>query len=134
MFEKVKETYKHHGLALATMPSLPTEEELNFRLGFLNEEVEELSEAFDDKNIVGMADAIADIIIVAMGLAATMGLPLTQILEAVNNANYTGKRKVTSAAESKRNYSEDLKKTLNFVSPEAEIERILSESQLDNIL
>jgi predicted HAD superfamily Cof-like phosphohydrolase len=124
-FKKVAEVMHAHGVPIALVPTFPTEEEFAFRTKFLDEELTELKLAFEQENIVDMADAIADIVTVAMGLGAVMGLPMDLVLDAVNHANLTGKRLVTCASESKRNYEFDLVKTADFVSPEEAIAVIL---------
>ena len=124
-YQDVINVNKHHGVPMATKPTFPNVEDFSFRHDFLLEELDELEEAFSERSLVGIVDAIADILIVAYGFAATMGLPMDEILEIVNAANTHGKRLVTSAEESKRSYRFDLKKTKDFVSPEAAIFELL---------
>lgn len=124
-YEVTKDVMRHHGMILPTKPCLPSEAEFNFRSKFLDEELNELFTAYEKENIVEMADAIADLIIVAMGLAANMGLPLGEIMQLVNFANKYGKRMVMSTEESKRGYEFDLKKTGEFISPERGIAILL---------
>jgi predicted HAD superfamily Cof-like phosphohydrolase len=125
VFNQVKLYMLAHGIPVAEEPTIPTDSEFVFRHTFLLEEVNELSAAFLKEDIVDMADALADIVMVAIGLAHGMGIPLEKVCEIVNEANLTGKRKVTSAEESKRNYEHDLVKTEAFVSPEAKIALLL---------
>jgi len=125
MFQDVKDVMHYHGVPLALEPTLPTDEEFNFRATFLDEELNELHTAFIASNIVDMADAIADLITVAMGLAASMGLPLEEVCKIVNYANLNGKEMVPNAAASKRNYAADLRKTTAFIPPEPAIARLL---------
>jgi len=125
VFSEVKLYMLAHGIPVAEEPTIPPDSEFVFRHTFLLEEVNELAAAFLKEDIVDMADALADIVNVAIGLAYSMGIPLEEVCEIVNEANLTGKRKVASAEESKRNYEHDLVKTEAFVSPEAKIARLL---------
>jgi predicted HAD superfamily Cof-like phosphohydrolase len=125
MFQDVKDVMTHHGVPLADVPTLPTSQELYFRIEFIDEEVQELHQAFLKESIVDMADAIADLTIVVMGLAVSMGLPLEAICKEVNMANLQGKEMVSNINFSKRHYEFDLHKLPTFVSPEPAIARLL---------
>lgn len=59
------------------------------RLHMLREEVNELEEAFRSDDIVEVADALADIIVVALGGAVDTGIDLTPILLEVLRSNDT---------------------------------------------
>jgi predicted HAD superfamily Cof-like phosphohydrolase len=78
-----------------------------------------------NNDLVGMADALADLVLVINGFAATMGLPFNQIVDAVNTANHNGKRLVTSRGESRRGFEYDLVKTINFQEPKSVIKVII---------
>ena len=117
IFAKVKETYQHLGVPVSSKPILPNKEDYDFRLKFIFEELNELDTANDFNDLVSMADALADLVIVIYGLAATMGLPFDEILTAVNTSNYNGRRLAQNSEESKRGYIYDLIKTEKFVEP-----------------
>jgi predicted HAD superfamily Cof-like phosphohydrolase len=53
----------------------------------LSEEVGELRDATATRDIVGIADALADIVYVAYGTAVTYGLDLDAVLAEVHRAN-----------------------------------------------
>lgn len=55
--------------------------EKDFRYKLIAEEVEELAEALEDNNLVEVADAFGDIIVVTYGAAITFGLDLEPVVE-----------------------------------------------------
>lgn len=93
------------------------------RTSFMHEELTEFIDAAEEGNIVGVADAIADIIYVALGTAYKMGLPFDEIWASVQAANM---RKV--AGPTKRGNKVDAMKPAGWVGPETEIARAISRS------
>jgi predicted HAD superfamily Cof-like phosphohydrolase len=59
------------------------------RVRLLVEEVEEFAAATDKRDIVGIADALADIVYVAYGAAVTYGIDLDAVLAEVHRSNMT---------------------------------------------
>jgi predicted HAD superfamily Cof-like phosphohydrolase len=59
------------------------------RVRLLAEEVEEFAVATDRRDIVGIADALADIVYVAYGAAVTYGIDLDAVLTEVHRSNMT---------------------------------------------
>lgn len=57
------------------------------RVALLREEVDEFARATEDGDIVGIADALADIVYVAYGSAVTYGIDLDAVLAEVHRAN-----------------------------------------------
>ena len=125
-YEKTKYAMQHHGIPMAVLPTLPTAAEHNFRLAFIVEEMLEMHDAYKKQDLVALADAIADTIIVAYGYAAVLGLPMDAILNVVHYVNTREKHLVATASESKRGYAFDLKKTADFKGPEAKIAELLT--------
>lgn len=68
-------------------PELPDEETHEFRLRLIKEEYEELSKGCDDHDIKEIADAMADLIYVVLGMAVTYGIDLVPIWEEVHSKN-----------------------------------------------
>lgn len=101
-------------------PSLISLEYCVERSRFLHEELDEFCVASGAGNIVGVADALADIVYVALGTAYKMGLPFAQIWEAVQAANM---RKV--AGPTKRGNKIDAMKPEGWAGPEAAIARAI---------
>lgn len=90
------------------------------RARFLNEELTEFCEAYSSGDLVGVSDALADLVYVALGTAYRMGLPFDQIWCAVQEANM---RKVSGPT--KRGNKVDACKPAGWVGPEAAIARAI---------
>ena len=93
------------------------------RFRFMSEEIEEFVDAGIKGDMVGVADALADVIYVALGTAHQMGLPFQAIWDHVHRANM---RKVKG--ETKRGNSIDARKPEGWVPPEAGIAAIILEA------
>src|SRR5690606_19354107 len=57
------------------------------RQDLIDEEVKELHDAVWDRDIVEVADALADLVYVIYGFALEAGIPLAQVLEEVHRSN-----------------------------------------------
>jgi len=101
-------------------PSMISLEYCIERASFLHEELDEFCVASGEGNIVGVADALADLVYVALGTAYKMGLPFDSIWQAVQEANM---RKV--AGPTKRGNKIDACKPTGWVGPEAAIARAI---------
>ena len=76
------------GLPVASLPNVDIPADLaKLRVDLLREEVGEFADATADRNIVGIADALADIIYVAYGAAITYGIDLDAVLREVHRSN-----------------------------------------------
>lgn len=101
-------------------PSLISLEYCVERASFMSEELTEYTEAITKADIVGISDALVDLIYVALGTAYKMGLPFNEIWAAVHSANM---RKVRGTT--KRKNKIDAMKPQGWVGPEAEIARAI---------
>lgn len=63
------------GVPMALQPSLLSPELYEFRQKFLQEELDEFAEAHDAGDLLKAADALVDLVYVALGTAQMMGLP-----------------------------------------------------------
>lgn len=104
-------------------PTLTLPVEFSQRVAFMEEEIEELGQAYIDKDLVGVADALADLVYVALGTAHMMGIPFDQVFRVVHAANMRKVRGMT-----KRGMIFDACKPEGWVGPEAEIEAILNDA------
>lgn len=94
-FDDVREMYERYGFDLPSEPRLlSTEREgedetsaFNFRLSFMQEELAEFHFAHTRGDLAGAADALIDLVVVAMGTAAMMGLPWRELWDDVQRAN-----------------------------------------------
>ena len=91
------------------------------RINFMDEELNEFAEAERSGDIVGMADALADLVYVALGTAHMMGLPFDEIWDVVHGANMKKVRGMT-----KRGVECDAMKPEGWVGPEAQIAGIIN--------
>lgn len=82
-----------------------------YRIHFLEEELKEFIQSANLDDTVGMADALIDIVYVAMGTAYMMGLPWQKLWDEVQRTNMN-KIRATDANQSKR------KNLLDVIKPE----------------
>ena len=101
-------------------PQLIDETSLLNRIRFMEEEIMELQTAYQLDDLAGVADALADLVYVALGTAYQMGVPFDAVWAAVHKANMTKARGVT-----KRGMAIDAVKPVDWVGPEAEITEAL---------
>lgn len=64
-------------------------DQVQLRLRLIEEEVAELRAAAETGDLVGIADALADVVYVAYGTAVVHGIDLDAVLEEVHRSNMT---------------------------------------------
>ena len=106
-----------------TLPTFTLPVQFSQRIAFMEEEIEELGQAYIEKDLVGVADALADLVYVALGTAHMMGIPFDKVFRVVHAANMQKVRGMT-----KRGMVYDAVKPEGWVGPEAQIEVILKEA------
>jgi predicted HAD superfamily Cof-like phosphohydrolase len=84
---QVRQFNTTYGKAMSDKPRLPTEPEANLMHSLILEELMELNQAIDDKNMIEVADALADIIYVAAQQATVIGMPVDALLREVQRSN-----------------------------------------------
>ena len=84
-FEKVAEFMTTFGQEVITKPKLTGVSELRYDL--IREELLELREALDEKDIVGVADALTDILYVTYGAGHAFGINLDKCFAEVQRSN-----------------------------------------------
>lgn len=125
LFDDVTEfQVKILGIAAIIQPKLLGSHDFDHAVACLEEELDELQAAYHDNDLVGVADALADLIYFALGTAYKMGLPFNEIWAAVHKANMSKVRGVT-----KRGHECDAKKPDSWVGPEAEIHALIFGTQ-----
>lgn len=100
-----------------------TQRQFEWMTKFVQEELTEFHDAFNAQDIVGMVDAIGDLIYGAMGAFKKMGLTREEVaacFSAIHAANMTKKR-----GDKGRGTDEDAVKPAEFVPPEEAIGLIL---------
>ena len=86
-FEKVGMFMKTFGQEVKNKPELSTEKINNLRINLINEELEELKKAIEDKNIIEVADALTDILYVTYGAGHAFGINLDKCFDEVQQSN-----------------------------------------------
>ena len=86
-FEKVGTFMKTFGQEVKSSPSLSTDKINKLRLSLIKEELDELKEAIDKKDLLEIADALTDILYVTYGAGHAFGINLDKCFEEVQNSN-----------------------------------------------
>ncbi len=86
-FSKVGTFMKTFGQEVKTEPSFSTDKINKLRIGLIKEELEELTEAMDKKDLLEVADALTDILYVTYGAGHAFGIDLDKCFEEVQNSN-----------------------------------------------
>ena len=86
-FESVKKFMKTFGQDIKEKASFPNEKITTLRYDLIKEELEELREAIDNKDIKEVADALTDILYVTYGAGHAFGINLDKCFEEVQNSN-----------------------------------------------
>lgn len=83
------EFHKKMGLTIGDPRCPNIQQEQEFRLELIEEELDELYEALDENNTVKAADALGDLIYVIAGAAVTWGIDIASIFDEVHRSNMT---------------------------------------------
>ena len=86
-FEKVKTFMTTYGQEVRESASFPDENIVKLRLQLIKEELEELEQALNDKNLLEVADALTDILYVTYGAGHSFGINLDACFEEVQRSN-----------------------------------------------
>ena len=86
-FESVKKFMETFGQETKEKASFPNEKTTSLRYDLIKEELEELKEALDKKDIKEVADALTDILYVTYGAGHAFGIDLDKCFEEVQNSN-----------------------------------------------
>jgi predicted HAD superfamily Cof-like phosphohydrolase len=99
----VLEFHRRYGLPAQAMPREDVPYELgSFRWQLGHEESSELIEAIAENDLVKIADALADVVYVAYGTAATYGIDLDDVLAEVHRSNMTKEPPETSGGKARK--------------------------------
>ena len=86
-FDKVGTFMKTFGQEIKTKPSFSTDKINKLRLDLIKEELTELTEAMNNKDLIEVADALTDILYVTYGAGHAFGINLDKCFEEVQNSN-----------------------------------------------
>ncbi len=86
-FEKVGKFMKTFGQEVKSKPSLSTDKINKLRIDLIKEELEELTQAINEKDLLEVADALTDILYVTYGAGHAFGIDLDKCFNEVQNSN-----------------------------------------------
>ena len=86
-FNKVGTFMKTFGQEVKTKPSFSTDKINKLRIDLIKEELQELTEAMNNKDLLEVADALTDILYVTYGAGHAFGIDLDKCFEEVQNSN-----------------------------------------------
>ena len=86
-FNKVGTFMKTFGQEVKTKASFSTDKINKLRLNLIREELDELTEAIKNNDLIEVADALTDILYVTYGAGHAFGINLDKCFEEVQNSN-----------------------------------------------
>ena len=86
-FESVKKFMETFGQEIKEKAGFPNNKIVSLRFDLIKEELEELKEAMENKDIKEVADALTDILYVTYGAGHAFGINLDKCFEEVQNSN-----------------------------------------------
>ena len=86
-FSKVGIFMKTFGQEVKDKPSFSTDKINKLRFDLIKEELDELKEALEKKNLLEVADALTDILYVTYGAGHAFGINLDKCFDEVQNSN-----------------------------------------------
>ena len=86
-FESVRKFMETFGQEIKEKASFPNDKITSLRYALIKEELDELKEAMDNKDIKEVADALTDILYVTYGAGHAFGINLDKCFEEVQNSN-----------------------------------------------
>ena len=86
-FEKVKQFMSTFGQEVKNRPKFPDDKIVDLRIKLIEEELQELKDAIKNKDIVEVADALTDILVVTYGGAVAWGLEIDKCFSEVHRSN-----------------------------------------------
>jgi len=86
-FEKVKLFMKTYGQEVKAKAEFSDEKTNKLRVDLIKEELDELTKAMDEKDLIEVADALTDILYVTYGAGHAFGINLDKCFDEVQNSN-----------------------------------------------
>ena len=86
-FEKVKLFMDTYGQEVKDKAEFSDAKTNKLRIDLIKEELEELTQAMNDKNLLEVADALTDILYVTYGAGHAFGIDLDKCFDEVQNSN-----------------------------------------------
>ena len=86
-FEKVKEFMTTFGQEVKDKAEFPNEKIVDLRKKLIDEEFNELKDAINENNLIEVADALTDILVVTYGAGVAFGIDLDKCFKEVHRSN-----------------------------------------------
>lgn len=87
MTQMVYEFHETYGAMISNKPKLPDANTRKLRIDLLKEELDEFLNGESANNIVEIADALGDIMYVALGAAISYGIPIDAVFNEIHRSN-----------------------------------------------
>lgn len=113
--ENVRMFHKTFGFEIKELPGVPDEKTKQLRKDLIVEEFTEYCEASNTNDVVGVADALADLLYVVYGAALAWGIPIKEVFNEVHRSNMT---KVCPDGKIMRLSNGKVVKPLNYSPPD----------------
>jgi len=118
----IKQFHEKFNVKTLDKPGFIDDELMKFRIGFIQEEFDELQKAVQEKDMTEVADALIDIVYVTVGMADVMGVPFTEVWNEVQRSNLdkiSGKDALTNNIETikKPRHPDDVLKPIGWEPP-----------------
>ncbi len=127
-FKQVRKFHEKFGLKYEGPPRQLPDDVADFRIKFLQEELDEYKEACSSNDLVKQLDALADIIVVALGTAHLQGFPIDSAFKEVMKANM---RKVNSTKDHGEQVKTKIVKPEGWQGPEEGISKLINKLKDD---
>ena len=114
-FSKVGIFMKTFGQEVKNKPSLSTDKVNKLRIDLIKEELEELTQAMENKDLLEVADALTDILYVTYGAGHAFGIDLDKCFDEVQNSNMS---KLDENGKPIYNESGKVMKGANYFKPD----------------
>ena len=114
-FSKVGTFMKTFGQEVKDKPAFSTDKINKLRIDLIKEELEELTEAMKNKDLLEVADALTDILYVTYGAGHAFGIDLDKCFDEVQNSNMS---KLGENGEPIYNESGKVMKGPNYFKPD----------------
>jgi len=113
----LREFEEANGHDVPEHPRIPTFSVSSLRMKLLHEEFSEYREAENKRSIIDIADALADIVYIAIGTAVLYGIPFDKVFEEVHRSNMS---KMGADGRPVRRADGKIMKGENFTPPDIE--------------
>ena len=113
-FNKVRTFMKTFGQEVKANPSFSSDKINKLRIDLIKEELKELTDAMNNKDLLEVADALTDILYVTYGAGHAFGIDLDKCLDEVQNSNMS---KLGENGEPIYNESGKVMKGPNYFKP-----------------